>query len=90
MKKISHIARLRPLSTLHGLAHLLGYTPKGFASIVYGTPDSSKYDDFPIRKRDGGTRLISAPNARLKLLQKRLATLIDECVDEIDSEREVI
>ncbi|WP_169743697.1 retron Ec67 family RNA-directed DNA polymerase/endonuclease [Paraburkholderia kururiensis] len=89
MNKITHIARLRPLSSLHGLAHLLGYTPKGLASIVYGTPDSSKYNDFRIRKRSGGTRLISEPNDRLKLLQRRLANLLSECIDDIDSERRV-
>lgn len=90
MNKITHIARLRLLSSLQGFAHLLGYTPKGLASIVYGTPDSSKYNEFQIRKRSGGTRLISAPNERLKLLQKRLANLLSECIDDIDSERRVI
>ncbi|MDI7066679.1 RNA-directed DNA polymerase, partial [Klebsiella pneumoniae] len=45
--------------------------------------------DFQIPKRRGGVRTISAPIEKLKLLQKRVATLLEECIDEIDAERGV-
>jgi retron-type reverse transcriptase len=89
MKTPTRIARLRSASSLHSLAHLLGYEPKGLAYVVYGIDDKYKYTDFQIPKRRGGVRTISAPIEKLKLLQKRVATLLEECIDEIDAERGV-
>ncbi|MFL9858875.1 retron Ec67 family RNA-directed DNA polymerase/endonuclease [Paraburkholderia madseniana] len=87
MKKPTHIAQLRSLAALHGLATLLGYEAKGLAYVVYGIKDKDKYVDFPIPKRSGGTRIISAPVKSLKLLQSRLSTLLAACAEEIEVER---
>lgn len=89
MKTPTRIARLRSVSSLHALAHLLGYEPKGLAYVVYGIDDKYKYTDFQIPKRRGGMRTISAPVEKLKLLQKRVATLLEECISEIDAERNI-
>lgn len=87
MPKPTHIARLRSQTSLHGLARLLGYEPKGLAYVVYGINDAYKYVDFPIPKRSGGTRIISAPVKSLKLLQARVSTLLAVCAEEIEAER---
>lgn len=89
MKTPTQIARLRLVNSLHSLAHLLGYEPKGLAYVVYGIDDKYKYTEFTIPKRQGGVRTVSAPIDKLKLLQKRLAILLDQCVEEIDTERGV-
>ncbi|RKE34754.1 RNA-directed DNA polymerase [Paraburkholderia sp. BL23I1N1] len=87
MTKPTHIAQLRSQKSLHGLARLLGYEPKGLAYVVYGIADGSKYIDFPIAKRSGGTRTISAPVKELKLLQARVSELLANCAEEIETER---
>lgn len=87
MKKPTHIAQLRSLASIHELAWLLGYEPKGLAYVVYSKPYEGKYVDFQIPKRSGGKRTISAPVKSLKLLQSRLHTLLATCADDIDVER---
>ncbi|VWD33728.1 putative reverse transcriptase [Burkholderia lata] len=87
MKKPTQIAQLRSQASLHGLAALLGYEPKGLAYVVYGIKDADKYADFSIAKRSGGTRIISAPVKSLKLLQSRVSTLLAACAEDIEVER---
>ncbi len=50
---------------------------------------SLRYSQFEIPKRSGGKRTISAPNKRLKLLQKRLAKHLHLCDLEIEKLRGV-
>ena len=71
------------------LAILLGFRPSALTSIVYKTPSSLKYSTFNIPKKNGGTRVIKAPNPKLKNLQNRLAKLLYDCLSEIDSKRQV-
>lgn len=47
--------------------------------------DESKYRKFTIPKSGGGKRQISAPNSRLKLLQRHLANTLSACRDHIDA-----
>ena len=55
---------------------------------LFVRPDSSNYHTFTIPKRSGGTRSIAAPKKGLKLLQRRLADLLQACILEINQIRE--
>ena len=65
------------------MAKLLGFTPKGLSFVLYKTPNEKKYRVFAIPKKGGGNRSIKAPDARLELLQSRLADLLNDCINEI-------
>jgi len=85
-KTLESINRLRKAITLHDIASLLDFTPSGLSYILYKIPNALKYNSFPIQKRGGGKRLIRAPVPRLALLQKRLAVLLYNCVDDLKSD----
>ncbi|MEP1143759.1 MAG: retron Ec67 family RNA-directed DNA polymerase/endonuclease [Henriciella sp.] len=80
---MSKLEKLQLLNDLSGLAKLLGFTPAGLAYILYRMPEDQKYRSFEIAKRSGGKRQIHAPNPELSLLQKRLKSLLNDCVSEI-------
>jgi RNA-directed DNA polymerase len=80
---LSTIEKLRDAKTLEDIAALLGFTPSGLAFVLYKVPNTKKYTSFEIPKRGGGKRLIKAPEPRLALLQRRLANLLYDCVDEL-------
>ena len=80
---MSKLQRLRDAKTLDDVAHLLGFLPKGLAFVLYKIDPVKKYSVFEIPKRDGGKRQIKSPEPRLLLLQKRLAKLLYECLDEL-------
>lgn len=65
------------------LAKLLGYKPSTISFIIYKIPENYKYAEFTIPKSGGGFRKITAPKNRLKLLQHRLADLLQRCYEEI-------
>lgn len=46
--------------------------------------DLLKYKEFDIPKSSSGLRHIASPQGGLKLLQRRLANLLQDCLDEID------
>ncbi len=50
---------------------------------MYKIPEEDKYNQFEIFKKNGEKRKIQAPIKKLKLLQRRLANLLNECFDEI-------
>lgn len=78
---------LKGTESLHDLAALLGYTAKGMAYVLYGQSDDKKYTQFELPKRSGGTRVISAPHPQLKLIQKRLSILLQDCISDINEQR---
>jgi RNA-directed DNA polymerase len=73
---MSRLTKLKSATSLHDLAMILGYTAKGLAYVIHGIPDAAKYTDFPIKKRSGGIRTISAPVPELKRVQKHLPSLM--------------
>ena len=75
---------LQDANGLHDIAHLLGFTPKALAYLIRGMHPAIRYSQFEIPKRSGGKRTISAPNEKLKLLQKRLAKHLHLCELEIE------
>jgi hypothetical protein len=80
---MTSIQLLKNSQTKADLAHLLGYTPKGMSYLIYKSDVNSRYSAFEIPKKSGGVRVITAPNDKLKLLQRRLADLLQDCHDEI-------
>ena len=56
-------------------------------SILYAKPIATGYSPFEIPRRGGGTRLIKAPDEKLKLLQLKLSVLLQDCLDEINGEK---
>lgn len=76
------LRRLQEAKSANDIALILGYKPKSMAYILYGQPDEAKYRTFEIPKRSGGVRTISAPVDSLKLLQRRLADVLQECIQE--------
>jgi RNA-directed DNA polymerase len=74
---------LKSVSTLTDLAMLLNYKPASLAYILYKTVPAAKYTTFIIPKKSGGQRTIDAPIPQLKVLQQKLATLLQDIWDEI-------
>jgi hypothetical protein len=77
---MSALQSLKAASSLSDVARLLRFRPAGLSYLLYHKQD--KYTQFTIPKRNGDTRTISAPIPSLKLLQKRLAELLQDCVME--------
>lgn len=86
---MSRLKKLRAATSLHDFAEVVGYQAKSLAYIIHGIQDSKKYTDFEIKKRSGGLRKISAPIPELKRLQKNLSYLLEDCVNEINTNRKI-
>lgn len=78
------LAALKECTTVGELAALLGFSAKALGYISRGLDDKLKYTSFEIPKRSGGTRQIHAPIPQLKLAQKRLSELLEECLTEVE------
>ena len=55
-----------------------------FRTSCTSSPRPNKYTTFQIPKRNGGQRTIKAPVDALKLLQRKLSDLLQDCVDEVN------
>lgn len=86
---MSRLEKLRQCSSLSDLARLIGYKPKSLGYFIHQVDDESKYSEFSIPKKSGGSRLICAPNSKLSAIQVRLSNLLYDCIDEINKEREI-
>ncbi len=75
---------LKGATSLGDVARLLNFKPKALSYILYIQPEAEKYATFQIPKRSGGQRTINAPIDALKLVQRRLSDLLQDCVDEIN------
>lgn len=82
------IRKLQAAKNLSDLAKILGYKPKSLSFILYKIPDADKYSEFTVPKSGGGDRLIKAPVDRLKVLQRRLASLLQAAFEEIYGDRD--
>lgn len=78
------LSELKAATSRSDLAKVLGFKPAALAFILFKLPAASKYTTLKIAKRNGGTRTIKAPSKQLKLLQRRLSDLLQDCVDEIN------
>jgi RNA-directed DNA polymerase len=82
---MSELKKLKNAVTIADVADILGFKTKALAYILYVQPDSLRYKEFDIPKKNGGVRHIAAPQGGLKLLQRRLADVLQECLDEINN-----
>ena len=80
---MASLNELKKTTTLSELAYLLGYEPKKLSYILYIIPEEEKYSAFSIPKKNGGERIINAPTHRLKILQKKVAELLNNCFEDI-------
>lgn len=78
---------LRTAKSLSDVAFILGVTPKGLAYTIRIQPLANRYSSFTIPKKTGGSRNIDAPEVGLKLVQSRLADVLQDCISDIDKER---
>lgn len=85
---MSRLATLKAATSLSDVAKLLDFKPKAVSFILYKQPAETKYRTFQIPKRSGGQRTIKAPVDSLKLLQRRLSDLLQDCADEINTARQ--
>jgi len=86
---MSQLEKLKAATTLHDVAYILGFKPKALAYILYKKPSAKRYEHFEIPKRTGGKRSISAPYPDLMNLQKRLSKLLQDCIHEINRNRNI-
>ena len=82
---MSRLATLKAAASLSDVAKLLDLKPKTVSYILYKQPAAMKYKTFQIPKRNGGQRTIKAPVDALKVLQRKLSDLLQDCVDEINA-----
>jgi RNA-directed DNA polymerase len=85
---MSRLASLKAATSLSDVAKLLGFKPHAVSYILYKQPEATKYTIFQIPKRNGGQRTIHAPCDSLKLLQRKLSDLLQDCLDEISAARQ--
>jgi retron-type reverse transcriptase len=87
MTKLEQLINLKDLSDF---ANFLGFKPKTLSYLLYVMPDNEKYESFSIPKKNGGVRIINAPNKKIKLLQKRLSNLLYDCYEDITKNKKGI
>lgn len=83
---MSALKKLHDAKSIADVADILGFQKKALSYILYVQPDSDKYKEFDIPKRSGGVRRIAAPQGGLKLIQRRLAVLLQDCLGEINTD----
>jgi len=62
--------------SLAGLAAALQLTPRELRTWAFSAQSGDLYARFAIRKRSGGSRLIVAPKAPLRMIQRRILRLL--------------
>jgi RNA-directed DNA polymerase len=82
---VSVLDDLRSARTRHDFAAVLNYKPSALSYILYRLPEAERYQTFTIQKRSGGERQIDAPTEMLKGLQRRLAKILYDCLDELEA-----
>lgn len=81
---MSYLDKLRKTTSIYDFAQLLNFKPSALSYLLYELPNENKYTEFKIPKKSGGDRLIKAPDRRLKLVQRKLAYILNSCVQEIE------
>ena len=80
---MSSLQKLKNASSLKQLAAVLDIQPS-FLSFTLYISQAPKYSTFTIPKKSGGDRQIDAPNEKLKSIQRSVADLLYECIEEIE------
>lgn len=82
---MSYLEKLKSTTSIKDFAPLLGFEPNKLAYLLFKIPPEQRYTQFTIPKKSGGERIINAPNAGLKLAQRRLANVLNSCLQEIEA-----
>ena len=80
---MKRLQSLKEAKTKPDLAKLLGIKPSALTYCLYVLKPENQYAQFKIPKKNGGERIINAPNGILKSTQSSLAQLLLDCLDEI-------
>ncbi|HGU0752458.1 TPA: ribonuclease H, partial [Escherichia coli] len=80
---MKRLQSLKEAKTKPDLAKLLGIKPSALTYCLYVLKPENQYTQFKIPKKNGGERIISAPNGILKTIQSSLSRLLLDCLDEI-------
>lgn len=83
MKNNPSLDNLKAATTRRDLAKLLNVKLVFLTNVLYRLGVDNQYSNFPIPKRNGGVRIISAPSSKLKDLQSKIASLLINCRQEI-------
>lgn len=78
------LEKLKKITTKPELAQLLGIKSTILTHTLYISDPDSRYYQFTIPKKNGGERIIHAPNDKLKSIQSHLSNLLLDCSDEIN------
>lgn len=70
------------VKNIDDFSNVLGIRKKILTYVIYGVGIDNSYINFEIPKKNGGVRKISAPNKRLKIIQKKLADKLWESQEE--------
>lgn len=89
MATLSRLKQLQAATTTQSVAAVLKIKPSALTYLLYKRSPTQSYVTFEIPKRTGGKRQISAPAPDLKNLQRKVADLMTECVNEIYTSREL-
>lgn len=80
---MSKLLALQLCGSVRDVAFLIGFQPKALGYVAWGT--NARYSTFDIPKRSGGKRTIHAPIPQLKLAQRKIADLLQDCELEIET-----
>ncbi|EOV0836698.1 ribonuclease H, partial [Cronobacter sakazakii] len=83
MKNNPSLDNLKAATTRRDLAKLLNVKLVFLTNVLYRLGVDNQYSNFPIPKKNGGVRIISAPSSKLKDLQSKIASLLINCRQEI-------
>lgn len=81
---MTKLEALKNITTKKELAVLLGVKASFLTYNLYIIKPHTQYTQFRIPKKNGGERIISAPNGKLKILQSNLSELLLDCIDDIN------
>jgi len=76
---------LKKCHDIYGLADLLEIPAKMLTFLLYKLPEDKKYVEFCISKKNGKSRIIHAPEDRLKRLQRNLSNILYECQLDLEA-----
>lgn len=82
MTNTPHLDALKAAKTRSDLAKILNVKLVFLTNVLYRIGVDNQYSDFPLPKKGGGVRVISAPSRKLKDLQSKIAALLLSCRQE--------
>lgn len=69
--------KFKQLNSREDVANILEIEDKSLRYFLYCVKPDNMYKNFEINKRNGGTRIISAPNKKLKNIQRKLLQILE-------------